>query len=183
MKSVVQVRSAGGHVIGYRKRQVRIRARLQQKGTKSARRLVKTRSRKETRFAADINHQVSNKIVTEAQRTGRGIAIEELTGIRARVRLRKPQRVTLHSWSFAQLGAFLDYKATRAGVPILTVDPAYTSQMCFACKNIDKKSRRNQAVYHCVACGVVAHADINAALNIAQRGVEGWAAINQPHAA
>lgn len=68
--------------------------------------------------------------VAEAQRTERGIAVEQLAGIRARVRLRKPQRAALHSWAFAQLGAFIAYKAKRAGVAFVEVNPAYTSQMC-----------------------------------------------------
>ena len=100
-----------------------LRAKLQAKGTKSAKRLLRKRSRKETRFAADTNHVIAKRIVTEAQRTGRGIALEDLTGIRARVRLRKPQRVTLHSWAFAQLGQFTAYKAALAGVPVVHVDP------------------------------------------------------------
>lgn len=79
-----------------RHRNARLRAKLQAKGTKSAKRLLRKRSGKEARFTADINHCISKQIVTEAQRTGRGIALEDLTGIRARVRLRKPQRVTLH---------------------------------------------------------------------------------------
>ncbi|WP_037871692.1 IS200/IS605 family accessory protein TnpB-related protein, partial [Streptomyces sp. NRRL S-813] len=62
--------------------------------------------------------------------TGRGIALEELTGIRERVRLRKPQRATHSSRSFAQLGQFIAYKARRAGVPVVYVDPAYTSRTC-----------------------------------------------------
>ena len=71
--------------------------------------------------------------MTEAARTGRGIAVEKLTGIRDRVRLRKPQRVTLHAWAFHQLGAFPVYKARRAGVPLVEVDPRYTSQTCAGC--------------------------------------------------
>jgi putative transposase len=74
-------------------------------------------------FAADINHQVSKRIVAEAQRTGRGIAVEERAGIRARVRLRKPQRAALHSWAFAQLGTFLGYTAQAAEVAFVEVDP------------------------------------------------------------
>ena len=50
------------------------------------------------------------------------------TGIRERVRLRKPQRATHSSWSFHQLGAFIAYRARRAGVPVVYVDPAYTSR-------------------------------------------------------
>jgi IS605 OrfB family transposase len=103
-----------------------------------SRRLLKKRRRKEARFAADVNHQISQRIVAEAQRTGRGIAVEELTGIRARVRLRQPQRAAVHSWAFAQLGAFLGYKARAAGVAFVEVDPAYTSQTCSAFGWVDQ---------------------------------------------
>src|SRR5450631_1519875 len=145
--------AVGDKVIGLRHRHRRLRRRLQKKGTKSAKRLLKKRSLKETRFAADVNHQISKKIVTEAQRTGRGIALEDLTGIRRRVRLRKPQRVTLHNWAFAQLGQFITYKAVHAGVPVVHVDPAYTSQSCSHCRHTERANRPNQATFHCRSCG------------------------------
>ena len=176
-------RYAGDRLNGYRRRQLRLRKRLQEKNTKSARRLLARRNKKESRHAANVNHCIAKTIVTEAVRTGRGIAVEELTGIRDRVRLRKPQRVTLSSWSFHQLGSFLSYKASRAGVPLVQVDPRYTSQTCHGCGHRDKRNRPDQETFHCRSCGVVAHADHNAALNIAQRGVEGWGAVNRPHAA
>jgi putative transposase len=172
-------RYAGGRLNGYR----RLRHRLQQKDTTSARRLLARRHKKEARHAANVNHRIAKSIVTEAARTGRGIAVEELTGIRERVRLRKPQRVTLSSWSFHQLGGFLAYKARRAGVPLVEVDPRYTSQTCHGCGDCDKRNRPDQETFRCRSCGVVAHADHNAALTIAQRGVEGWGAVNRPHAA
>jgi IS605 OrfB family transposase len=167
----------------YRKRQQRLRQRLQAKKTSSARRLLNKRRRKEARFAADVNHQISKRIVAEAQRTRRGIAVEQLTGIRARGRLRKPQRAALHSWAFAQLGAFVAYKAKRAGVAFVEVDPAYTSQTCHACGWVDKRNRRSQSEFECGRCGFVGHADHNAAINIAHRGVERWGEVMHPHAA
>ncbi|GAA0457033.1 transposase [Actinoplanes capillaceus] len=176
-------RHAGAELNGYRRRQQRLRQRLQAKGTQSAKRLLHRRRRKEARHAANTNHVIAKTIVTEAARTGRGIAVEKLTGIRDRVRLRKPQRVTLSSWSFHRLGAFLSYKARRAGVPLVEVDPRYTSQTCSGCGYRDKRNRPNQETFICRSCGVVAHADHNAALNIARRGVEGWGAVNRPHVA
>ncbi|MFE9204720.1 RNA-guided endonuclease InsQ/TnpB family protein [Micromonospora sp. NPDC007230] len=176
-------RYAGGPLNGYRRRQQRLRRRLQTKNTKSARRLLARRRKKESRHAANINHTIAKRIVTEAARTSRGIAVEKLTGIRDRVRLRKPQRVTLSSWSFHQLGDVLTYKARRAGVPLVQVDPRYTSQTCHGCGHRDKRNRPDQETFHCRSCGVVAHADHNAALNIAQRGVQDWGAVNRPHAA
>ncbi len=175
---------SGGAVTARRHKNRVLRTRLQKKGTKSAKRLLKARSRKETRFAADINHQISKTIVAEAKRTGCGIAVEDLTGIRQRVRLRKPQRATHSSWAFAQLGSFLTYKAAREGVLLLQVDPAYTSQQCSACGHIDRKNRLSQADFCCRACGFSLGADRNASINISMRGKDQYvAAVNQPNAA
>ena len=169
------VRHCGRYLNRQRHRARHLRAKLQAKGTKSAKRLLRKRARTEARFAADTNHVIAKRIVTVAERTGRGIALEDLTGIRGRVRLRKPQRVTLHSWAFAQLGQHVAYKAALAGVPVVYVDPAYTSQMCSACGHISKKNRPDQATFCCTSCGFAEHADVNAARNIASRGVADWA--------
>jgi IS605 OrfB family transposase len=122
-------RYAGKHLNRIRHRNQRLRAKLQHKGTKSAKRLLKQRCRKEARFAADTNHVISKRIVAEAERTGRGIALEDLQGLRGRVRLCKSQRATLHTWSFHQLGSFIAYKALRAGVVVIHVNPgAYLAE-------------------------------------------------------
>jgi putative transposase len=173
-----------GSVKDRRTRNRELRQKLQKKNTKSAKRLLRERARREARFAADVNHQISKRIVAEAERTGRGIAVEELTGIRERVRLRKPQRATHASWAFAQLGAFLAYKAARAGVPLVHVDPAYTSQRCTRCGHIDRRNRTSQAEFVCRDCGFIAeHADILGADNIAHRAPTTWAQSTVPSAA
>ncbi|MFE4262678.1 RNA-guided endonuclease InsQ/TnpB family protein [Streptomyces sp. NPDC056883] len=169
-------RAAGRGVNRHRKRQQDLRTKLQAKGTKSAKRRLKLRGRKESRHVANINHVISKKIVTTAERTGRGIALEDLTGIRDRVRLRKDQRTQLHAWSFHQLGQFIAYKALRAGVPLVYVDPAYTSQQCSQCGHIDRKNRVDQATFACRACGVIMHADDNASHNINRKGEAVWTA-------
>ncbi|GHD30699.1 transposase [Nocardiopsis kunsanensis] len=85
-----------------------------------------------------------------------------------------PQRVALHSWAFAQLAGFLAYKARRAGVPVVFVDPAYTSQTCAECDHVGKRNRVGQGLFVCRGCGVVAHADRNASHNLATRGQSVW---------
>jgi IS605 OrfB family transposase len=178
-------RAAGrGNVKDRRTRNRELRQKLQKKNSRSAKRLLRKRARKEAHFAADVNHQISKRIVAEAERTGRGIAVEDLTGIRERVRLRKPQRATHASWAFAQLGAFLTYKAARAGVPFVQVDPAYTSQRCTHCGYIDRRNRTSQAEFVCRDCGFIAeHADILGADNIAHRAPTTWAQSTVPSAA
>lgn len=169
-------RAAGRGLNRHRKQQLDLRRTLQSKGTKSAKRRLKNRRRKEARHAANVNHIIAKRIVTEAERTSSGVALEDLGGIRQRVRLRKPQRVTLHSWAFHRLGQFIEYKARRAGVPLVYVDPAYTSQECAECHHIEKGNRVGQGLFICRKCGVVAHADRNASRNIAARGEAVWIA-------
>ncbi|NGO43279.1 RNA-guided endonuclease InsQ/TnpB family protein [Streptomyces ureilyticus] len=152
----------------------KLRSKLQKKNTKSAKRRARKHAGKEARRARDINHKISKSIVAEAERTAQGIALEDLTGIRERARLRKPQRVTLHSWSFRQLGTFIAYKAQRAGVPLVHVNPANTSRECSRCHHVDKRNRPSQAVFTCRSCGFVEHADLNASHNIADRGWMAW---------
>ncbi|MFC3999267.1 RNA-guided endonuclease InsQ/TnpB family protein [Nocardiopsis sediminis] len=168
--------AAGRGLTRYRRRQLNLRRKLQKKGTQSARRRLKARRRKEARHVKNTNHVIAKTIVTEAERTSAGISLEDLKGILQRVRLRKPQRVTLHSWAFAQLGGFIVYKARRAGVPLVHVDPRYTSQICCECGHTDRRNRVDRGLFICRGCGVVAHADRNASRNIAARGETVWKA-------
>ena len=154
-----------------RKRYERIRAKLQKAGTKSAKRHLKKLSGKERRFKRDTNHVLSKRIVSKAKQTDRGIALEDLKGIRQRTgkRLRRSQRGRHGKWAFGQLRGFLEYKARLAGVALVCVDPAYTSQACNECGYCDKANRRSQSEFICKGCGHVAHADTNAARNIRSR--------------
>ena len=57
--------------------------------------------------------------------------------------------------------------ADKAPGRVEKVSPAWTSQRCSACGQVDRGSRESQAVFRCAACGFVGHADVNAAINIA----------------
>ena len=162
---------SSSQVNNVRYRHRRLRAKLQSKGTQSARRRLRKLSGKERRFARDVNHPLSQSLVAKAQDTPRAIALEDLKGIRERVTVRRAQRATLHSWSFGQLRAFVSYKAQRAGVPVVFGDPRNTSRPCPACGCIDKRNRPNQATFLCVECGCAGHADHFAAVNISRRAV------------
>lgn len=162
--------------VRYRNRQ--LRSRLQSKGTKSAKRLLAKRRRRESRFARDVNHVISKALVREAKDTGRGIKLEDLSGIRDRVTVRKAQRADAHSWSFRQLRDFIAYKAALAGVPVAFVDPRNTSRQCPECGHIDKANRPTRDEFACKRCGLAGPADY-----IAARNISGRAAVMLPHAA
>lgn len=179
----IAVDSDGTFRQGKSLKQVRIRHRhlrdkLQRKGSRSAKRKLKRLSGKERRFATDMNHCISKQIVKTAKDTGRGIALEDLTHIRDRVTARRSQRAILHNWSFGQLRAFIDYKAKRAGVIVVAVDPRNTSRTCPECGHVDKANRLTQDKFLCTRCGCAGRADHFAALEIGRR-----AAVNPPNVA
>lgn len=160
---------SGAHLNSLRRRANRLRARLQRKGTRSAKRLLRKRRRKEGRFARHVNHEISKQIVAAAERTQHGIAIENLEGIRCRVRASRKQRRILHSWAFGDLQMKIVYKAQRAGLPVCHVDPRNTSRECRVCGHIEKGNRKTRDKFACLSCGHTADADINAACVIASR--------------
>ena len=174
---------SGTKIKSVRRRYFRLRQRLQAKGTKSAKRLLKKRRRKESRFATDVNHCISKRLVEVAKGTQRAIVLEDLKGIRERAKkgtrktVNKTMRQALSLWAFYQLRQFIEYKARAAGVLVIYIDPRNTSRTCSKCGHVDKKSRRDQEHFVCTACGYALNANINAALNIARRG----AAVIQPN--
>lgn len=152
------------------------------KRPKAIRRAQKRRADKEARYRRDVNHCVSKAIVQSAERSGRGIALEDLKGIRGRVKARGGDaRNRLGGWGFAQLGAFIAYKAKLAGIEVVSVDPRNTSRECSACGHIDKANRPSQSKFRCLACGHELHADINAALNIRARAVVNRLQVAEKH--
>jgi putative transposase len=175
----------------------RLRAALQRKaskGTRSSRRrcreLLQRLSGKERRFQSRqrcvaktwVNHRISKAIVSRAKATNSALALEDLTGIRERVNQQprsKTERRRANSWAFYQLRQFLEYKALRAGVALILVPPAYTSQTCHRCLHIHPdpaQSYRSGKKFKCGHCGWEGDADLNGANVIALLG----AVVNQP---
>ncbi|NGN66362.1 IS200/IS605 family element transposase accessory protein TnpB [Streptomyces sp. A7024] len=164
----------------YRRHHARKRAELQAKMTHSAKRRARRRARKEQRHAANQNHKISKEIVAIAQRTGRGIAVEDLGSIRDRVRPRRDQRAMLSSWPFRQLEEHLRYKARRAGVPVIAVDARYTSQRCPRCGHTERANRRTRDHFCCRRCGLAGPADHVAGVNVRNRARSAWVLVNGP---
>ena len=138
--------------------------------TRSAKRRLKKLAGRQARFQRDTNHSFAKRLVAYAKDTKAALVLEELTGIRSRMTVRKAQRNKQHNWSFRQLRAFLVYKAQRVGVPLLFVHPRNSSRTCSCCGYVEKRNRRSQADFSCLRCGYTIHADLNAARNLATRG-------------
>lgn len=171
---------AGELVQKTRRRYAAIRTALQSKGTRSAKRKLRKLSGRESRYVKGVNHLVSRRIVDHAKALRAGLVLEDLTGIRRKRLGAKVVRTLLNSWAFAQLRNFIAYKAALAGIVLTVVKPQDTSRTCSACSHCEKANRRGKK-FACKSCGFAAHADANAATNIARLGGQG-ADVNRPMA-
>ena len=128
-------------------------------------RRMKNIRRRERSKIRDLNHKISKKIVDVAAAWGRGIAFEDLVGIRENrnKKTKKSFKAPLNNWSFLDLRQKTEYKARLRGIPVRTVDPAYTSQKCSRCGEIGCRDGKR---FKCPSCGHADHADVNAAFNI-----------------
>lgn len=165
-----------------RDRYSRVRANVQSKRTKSSKRLLKRLSGRERRFQSWLNHNISKQLVTEARMISAALVFEDLTNIRQSLN-RKPrskkERRKTNNWAFSQLTQYVQYKAAIAGIPVLSVLPAYTSQTCARCHHVHPekgKSYRSGERFSCGNCGWKHNADINAGIVISQLG----AAVTSP---
>jgi len=165
----------------YREHRQKVRSSIQAKADTSkrstrrnCRRLSKRLQGKERTYSQIVNHTIAKSIILSAKESGKGVAIEDLTNIRFTSKRRnKKFRTKLGKWSFGQLRSFLEYKGLLYGVPVVVVDPRYTSQTCNVCKHLGKRTNKH---FKCNNCGNDMDADFNAAINIATLG----AAVNQP---
>jgi IS605 OrfB family transposase len=162
---------SGEQVDKVRERLDNLKAKLQSRGTKSAKRHLKKLSGKEANFRRNTNHIISKRLVAKAKDTHRLIALEDLKGIRQRVTVNHSQRRRHHSWAFYQLRRFIQYKGKLAGVLVKLVDPKHTSQTCPRCGFASKHNRVSQSSFICQACGFASNADLTGAINIAQRAM------------
>ncbi len=158
----------------YREKRQKVRSSLQSKGTKGSKKVLKRLSGKERTTSTIINHTISKQIVQLAKSEGKGIAIEDLKGIRFSASKKgKKFRTRVGKWSFNQLRSFLTYKCLLNGVKLVVVPPAYTSKTCSNCFHIGNRQGKK---FTCNNCNSVFDADENAAKNIALLGMN----VNHP---
>lgn len=136
------------------------------KGRKKKTQALQKLKESEKNYCKTFNHSVSKRIVEFAKKNRcEYIHMEYLDkyGFTDAI---------LRNWSFYQLREMVKYKADREGIILKLVDPAYTSQTCSRCGNIDSgnrpKKEKGQAYFKCTKCEFELNADHNAAINIAR---------------
>ncbi len=73
-------------------------------------------------------------------------------------------------WTYSKVIDRIINIAEEMGINVVKVSPAYTSQQCSSCGAIHKESREGER-FKCTACGYEIDADLNAAINIHNKGV------------
>ena len=127
--------------------------------------LKKYKTRERKNFKTAIN-TISRQIVSFAESLGSGIKFEKLFSARYSLH-DSPQGLYNFSFgnaSFYSLQRLVEKRATERGIDVIYVDPAYTSKRCSRCGKFGRRFRKR---FECPHCGYVAHADVNAAFNIA----------------
>lgn len=164
---------SGKQIMQKRERFADVRAELQSKGTKSAKRVLKRISGRENRWMSDVNHQISKTLV-DSYGENTLFVIEDLTDVsfdKRNLNRRSDDNRELRSWAFYQLELFLTYKATAKKSSVHKVNAFCTSQRCPKCGRIRKENRHHDIhEYICDCCGYRSNDDRVGAMNIWKLG-------------
>lgn len=118
----------------------------------------------------DIVEKAARRAVEYAQRFKKPVLVlEDLSYIREDLDYGEWINRRLHAWAFARLQQRIEDKTREVGLPVRYVRPEYTSQTCHECGHI---GTRNGDEFRCTndKCWITEyHADINAAVNVADR--------------
>lgn len=164
---------SGKEVTRKRAHYKQLRTDLQKRGTRSARRRLKSIGDRENRWMRDVNHQVSKALVNQYGKDTL-FTLEDLEGVRnATERVKVRQRYVQVSWAFSQLRSFIEYKAARNGQATVAVDPAYTSQTCPRCGHVSARNRdKRNHIFICRNCGYRSNDDRVGAMNLRHKGYD-----------
>ncbi len=142
------------------------RRRLQKKKAndrRTARALCKREGQREHNRVEYRLHQVADKVLSFAKSHRSVIVLEDLTGIRHKKSRDMNRRLSL--WPRRELHRIIEYKAEDDGIPIIKVDPRYSSKKCPICGSIQHS--RMGTEFEC-ECGWHMDRHINASINLLQ---------------
>jgi hypothetical protein len=146
-----------------RRRKAKLRGCLKKRGVETP------PSTRNPKLARTVRQEI-NRAVNELHRDhpDRQIAHERLSVAAMRFKARR-MNAHLYASNLAQVPKQLVWGAAKRGIRETAVKSAYTSQECQRCHYVARSNRPEQQTFCCGVCGWQAHADENAALNIARR--------------
>ena len=165
---------SGNKIIQKRRHYKKLRAELQSKNTKSAKRRLKKIGHRENRWMTDVNHCITKTLVNQFGKNTLFV-LEDLAGVTfdTTKNRKKENRYEHNSWAFYQFEQDLTYKANLNSSQVIEVPAYYTSQRCIKCGRINKENRNHDLhLYICDRCGYKSNDDRIAAMNIQLLGTE-----------
>ncbi len=151
-----------------RRRKAKLRACLKKKGVNK---LPSTSSRSGQRLIRHTKqtiNQAVNACFTDPDHEGAQFAYEQLSVASMRFKARS-MNAYLRASNLAHLPKQIQWNAQKRGVLATPVKSAYSSQECSVCHYTHRDNRPDQQTFCCRVCGLQAHADHNASVNIARR--------------
>ena len=122
--------------------------------------------RREKERAVQADFRLAHHLIS----TYDGIAVEDLNMAGMLRSKRFSKKMSEQRWS--ALNRILEYKAGKAGIRYVRVNPRHTTTDCSSCGH-RQSMPLSQRAFHCGVCGTCAHRDVNAAMNIRARGFPG----------
>jgi len=145
------------------------RRRLQKKKVhdrRMSRRLCGREGRREHDRIQNRLHKVADYVLSFAAAKRSAIVLEDLKGIKHKKNKDLNRRLSM--WPRRKLHQIIEYKAQWRGIPVVKVDPRYSSRKCPICGRI--QDSRMGTVFEC-ECGWRLDRHINASLNLLQTAV------------
>jgi putative transposase len=129
---------------------------------------VRKLRRRERDFVRTYLHTVSRRFVQWAARFPSPlVALEDLRGIRGKVRASKSWNRKIHSWPFRSGQDMLGHKGRREGMRVRPFPGAFSSRYCSRCGS--RNTRRSGALFACLSCGYELNVHLNGARGMSWR--------------
>ncbi len=150
------IATSNGETIGSELKQIYNKISNKKQGSESFKRSLTERDNL-------INYYVNKIDLTELKT----IVIEDLNNVKSG---KKYFNNKIQRWSYVKTIDKINRACEVNGIGLVKVSPFYTSQTCSCCGHINKNSRKNEN-FLCVSCEYESDADINASVNILNRGI------------
>ncbi|RAX56559.1 transposase [Helicobacter monodelphidis] len=163
-------------------RRVRIKLESKNKNQKLSNNFRKTQKQlnqiyeRSSNIKKDSYHKITTRLIKEFDL----VAVEALKNknMTKRAKLKNVKQKSglnrsILNTSFYQFSQMLAYKALHNGKFFVKVNPQYTSKTCSVCGKINENLSLSDRVFEC-DCGNIIHRDINASINILERGLKSF---------
>ena len=176
-KEAPEIKNFGKEVgldIGYHKLLVSSQNKIYDKGLEKVYEKISHKKQGSKNFKQSLierNNLINQSINTINFKELKTIVVEDLKNVKknSKGKIYKKFNNKLQRWSYLKVLNKLSITCEEAGINLIKVNPAYTSQTCSECGFIHKDNRKGEK-FLCLNCKTEMDADYNAACNILHRG-------------